>query len=552
MHFTTFPVEEAEGIVLAHSLRAGGVAMKKGRRLSAADVQILKAEGRVTVMGARLSADDVDEDAAAAAVAQAVAGSGVRVAAPFTGRANLFAVSAGVALFDSAAIGRLNLIDESITLATVRNGERVDAGQMIATVKIIPFAVPRDVVSRAVALASASQFEIATFKPHRVGLILTQLPATKASVLEKRERVIRDRLTSMGSSIGETVIVAHDTAAVAGALRALRVKGFSPLMVFAASAIVDRHDVIGAGIIAAGGRLERLGMPVDPGNLLLIGDLAGTTAIGIPSCAASPALNGFDWVLERVLAGRTPDSETIALMGVGGLLKEIASRPQPRVGGRADMQSGMDAGGARHAARVACAILAGGRSSRMGSNKLLEPVGGKPIVRHVVEAALASVARPVLVVTGHQADGVRGALAGLDVQFVHNPDFANGISATVKAAIGALTSDVDGVLIALGDMPELRTQQIDRLVAAFSPKDGRSIVVPVSGGRRGNPVLWGAAYFDEMGRLSGDTGAKHLLAAHNEEIAEVDVDSDAVLIDIDTPEALAALRQRSIAGAADA
>src|SRR5690606_28542062 len=119
--------------------------------------------------------------------------------------------------------------------------------------------------------------------------------------------------------------------------------------------IVDRNDVIGAGIVAAGGRLERLGMPVDPGNLLLIGELDGVPAIGIPSCAASPALNGFDWVLERVLAGRTPDSAAIARMGVGGLLKEIASRPQPRVG-----RDAPDDGTKRRAAKISCLVLAGG------------------------------------------------------------------------------------------------------------------------------------------------------------------------------------------------
>ncbi len=541
MKFATFPIDEAEGIVLAHSVSAGGIVMKKGRRLSSADLQALKQEGRTSVMGARLSSADVGEDDAASMVAAAVAGPHVRVAAAFTGRANLFAAAAGVVSFDSDAVHRLNLIDESITIATVRDGERVDAGQMIATVKVIPFAVAQSVASAAVAVASGSKLSVAAFKPHRVGLVLTQLPATKPSVLQKRERVIGDRLASMGSGIGETVIVPHDTVAVADALRALHAKGYAPLMVFAASAIVDRNDVIGAGIVAAGGVLERLGMPVDPGNLLLIGALEGVTAVGIPSCAASPALNGFDWVLERVLAGRTPDSAAIARMGVGGLLKEIASRPQPRAGREASHD-----GAKRRAARISCLVLAGGRSSRMGSNKLLEPVNGKPLVRHVVDAALASTARPVVVVTGHQAEAVRSALAGLDLLFTHNPDYADGISTSVKAGIAALPADIDGSLVALGDMPEMTADQLNRLIAAFSPSDGRSIVVPVRDGRRGNPILWASAYFDEMRGLSGDVGAKPLLAAHTDQVVEVELDSDVVLIDIDTPEALAALRQRNM------
>lgn len=538
MKFATFPIDEAEGIILAHSVSAGGVVMKKGRRLTRDDIAALKTCGRTAIMGARLSAGDVGEDEAAARMAEAIAGSGVRIAAPFTGRANLFAISAGIVRIDAGAVAAANLIDESITVACLRDGERVEAGQMIATVKIIPFAVGRPIVDRAVAAAACARIDAIPFKPHRVGLVLTRLPATKETVLAKRKRVIHDRLSGMGSSIFETLIVSHEAGDVAAALKSLAANGCAPLMVFAASAIVDRNDVIGAGIIAAGGRLERLGMPVDPGNLLLIGSLGDTSTIGIPSCAASPALNGFDWVLERVLTGHAPGSAEIARMGVGGLLKEISSRPQPRAG-TSDEPKG------RRAARIACLVLAGGRSSRMGTNKLVELVAGKPIVRHVVEAALGSVARPIVVVTGHRPDAIEAALVGLDVRFVHNPDYADGISTSVKTGISALSPDIDGAIVALGDMPELQAAQLDRLVAAFSPKDGRSIVVPVRNAKRGNPVLWGAGHFAEMRALAGDVGAKHLIAAHGDEIAEVDLESDAVLVDIDTPEALAALRQRS-------
>lgn len=227
-------------------------------------------------------------------------------------------------------------------------------------------------------------------------------------------------------------------------------------------------------------------------------------------------------------------------MGVGGLLKEIASRPQPRAGTVAE-------GDMRRAPVIAAVVLAGGRSTRMGSNKLLEPVAGKPIVRHVAEAALASQARPVVVVTGHQADDVRQALRGLDVAFVDNADYAAGISTSVKAGIAALSLRADGAVIVLGDMPELTGAQIDRLIAAFAPKEGRSIVVPVRNGRRGNPVLWAARYFDDMRAITGDAGAKHLLGAHGDQITEVDLASDSVLADIDTPEALEALRQRTTA-----
>jgi molybdenum cofactor cytidylyltransferase len=270
----------------------------------------------------------------------------------------------------------------------------------------------------------------------------------------------------------------------------------------------------------------------------MLGQLGASPVIGIPSCAASPKLNGFDWLLERVLTGADVTSIEIARMGVGGLLGEITSRPQPRAG------SGSTPAEARRALRITCIVLAAGRSTRMGANKLLELVSGEPIVRTVATAARASAADRVVVVTGHQADAVGRALAGLDIEIVHNEAFADGLASSLRAGLAALDPDVDGVLVALGDMPDVSAQHMDRLIAAFSPADGRDIVVPVRHGKRGNPVLWARAYLPEMAALSGDTGAKHLLGRHDEAIVEVDLESDAVLADIDTPEALAALRRR--------
>ncbi len=191
---------------------------------------------------------------------------------------------------------------------------------------------------------------------------------------------------------------------------------------------------------------------------------------------------------------------------------------------------------------IACIVLAAGRSTRMGgANKLLAEVGGKPMVRHVVEAALASRARPVVVVTGHQAAGVAAALAGLEVTFVDNPDYAVGLSGSLKAGIGAVPVSADAALVLLGDMPQITSVHLDRLVAAFAAEDG-AVIVPTHKGRRGNPVLWPRAYFAEMLQLKGDAGAKRLMAAHAADVREVDLGTDAIFADVDTPEALAELR----------
>lgn len=538
MKFATFALADAEGAMLAHSAPVAGGVLKKGRRLSAADITALRAAGIATVMAARLEPGDVGEDVAARRLAEALAGAGARVAEPFTGRCNLYATAAGILQFDSLAVAAVNA-DPRLTVATLRTDVRVAAGDMIATVKIIPFAVPEAALVTAQAAARQAPMKVTAFAPRRIGLILTTLPATKPNVLAKRTKAIETRVAALGSLIAAEVRVPHTIEAVADAIRSLIAQGCDPVLVFAASAIVDESDVIPAGLVAAGGRIERLGMPVDPGNLLLMGALGTTPVIGIPSCASSPKLNGFDWVLERVLAGITVSSADIARMGVGGLLKEIPTRPQPRSGDAA-----VNEPGPRQAARIACVILAAGRATRMGINKLAADLAGKPIVRHVAEAIAASQCAHIIAVTGNEPEQVASALAGLDVRLVHNPNFAAGLSTSLKRGLAELPSDIDGVIVALGDMPEVTTQHLDRLIAAFSPADNRSIIVPTRGGKRGNPVLWGRSFLADMASVTGDTGAKHLLGSAFDQVAEVEIDSDAVLADIDTPEALAALRAR--------
>ncbi len=535
MKFRTVPLSEAEGAILAHSVVLPGVTFKKGRRLIAADVAALKEAGPSDVMVAQLGPDDVPEDEAAGRIARAAAGTNVQVGAAFTGRANLYATTPGIATLSPESIIALNSIDEGLTLATVPPFERVAARQMLATVKIIPFALPERVVAGAEALLRANdpKISVAAFRAATAGLVLTALPGTKPSVLEKRRQSVAIRLAANGSSLGPVVTCDHTIEAVARAITSLRTAGTDPILVFGASAIVDRDDVIPAAVKAAGGEVVHVGMPVDPGNLLMLGRLGGADVIGVPSCAASPKVNGFDWVLQRLLAGLKVGRREIIAMAPGGLLKEIATRPQPRDGTPDD----------RAEPRIAAVVLAAGRSTRMGPrNKLLEDLGGVPMVRHAVLTALASRARPVLVVTGHQQAEVAAALSGLDVQLTHNPHYAEGLSTSLAAGIAALPPNLDGALIALGDMPGVRPEHLDRLIASFAPKEGRAICIAMHEGKRGNPVLFAAAFFPELTAIAGDTGARHIIGQHQELIAEIEIGSPAVLMDVDTPEALAKLR----------
>ena len=536
MKFAAFPLGEAEGTILAHSLRHGGGVFKKGRTLSADDIALLLEEGVEEVIAARLDAGDIGEDRAAASVALAAAGDGATAAEPFTGRANIFAESHGLARIDTGRLNQINLLDESLTIATVSDCQVVEPRQMMATVKVIPFAVQEKIVEKAVELCTEGTLvEVSPFRAHTAGLVLTELPQTKASVLDKSVEAMKVRLERFGSTLGGVVRCAHAADAVAGAIEELSQQGCAPILIFGASAIVDRGDVIPQGLVLSGGEVVHLGMPVDPGNLMMFGNLDTVPVIGAPSCARSPKINGFDWILQRVLAGVEITARDVMLMGAGGLLKEIPTRPTPR-GGR--VASGPKA------PAIAGLVLAAGQSRRMGTaNKLLADIDGKPMVRHAVEALVASSAAPVVVVTGHEADSVRGALAGLDVRVADNPDYADGLSTSLAAGIGALPDGVDGVIVCLGDMPMVEARHVNRLISAFDQEEGRTICVPVTAGKRGNPVLWGADYFDDMARIKGDVGAKHLMGLYAEAVCEVAVEDSAVLTDIDTPEALKRLTE---------
>jgi molybdenum cofactor cytidylyltransferase len=533
MKFGPASPADAIGGVTVHTLRQGALVLKKGTTIGADEVAALTKAGVKDVVVVRLEEGDVSEDVAAASVAQAVAGEGVTVERAFTGRANLFAARPGVLVVDRAAVDRINGVDEAITFATLAAFKPVVEGEMIATVKLIPFGVEAKLRDAAVAAAGKDALKIAPYKIKKVGIVSTLLPGLSPKVIDKTLRVTAERLAPAGAEIIAERRVPHDETVLAASIKELLGLGAELVIVFGASAIADRRDVIPAALTGIGGTVEHFGMPVDPGNLLLIGRAGNVPVLGAPGCARSPVENGFDWVLMRLLAGLKVTRSDLTGMGVGGLLMEIVTRPQPR--------TVPDTEGNRN---VAALVLAAGRSTRMGGpNKLLAELDGKKLVRTVAEQALASKASEVIVVTGHQAELVEQALAGLKVKFIRNPDFAGGLASSVKAGISAVTDKADGAIVCLGDMPLIDAQLIDRLIEAFEPDRGHLITVPVSEGKRGNPVLWSRRFFKELMTLDGDVGARHLIAKHTEAVAEVPVDGDSAFLDIDTPQALEAARR---------
>ena len=555
MRFGPIPLAEAEGAILAHSLRleapggGKGPVFKKGRVLSADDVATIAAAGHAEVIAAKLDATDVHEDAAARRLAEACAGPHLSVTAPFTGRCNLVAAVPGVLVLDGARVDRINRLDESITIATLPAFDAVEERQMAATVKIIPFAADAGAVDAAVAIASEGGVPLARVAPFvasRVALIQTQVAGMKESILDRTVEVTRARVEATGSILISEHRCAHAEAALIEALRKVAAEAPDLILIAGASAIVDRRDVLPAAIESFGGRVTHFGMPVDPGNLLLLGEAtlvgASIPVLGLPGCARSPKLNGFDWVLQRLIARMPVTRGDIMAMGVGGLLKEIASRPQPR--DEAVQESEIGLRRTQHAPQIAGIVLAAGQSRRMGPrNKLLIALDGVPMVRRVVETMTVSKLTGITVVSGHEADAVGSALAGLDVTIRHNPHYADGLSTSVRTGLAQLAAGIDGAVIQLGDMPNVRAETIDRLIAAFNPVEGRVVCVPTFSGRRGNPILWGRRFFADLAQVSGDVGGRQLLADHPELVCEVPTDDPGILTDVDTPEALAALKQ---------
>jgi molybdenum cofactor cytidylyltransferase len=366
----------------------------------------------------------------------------------------------------------------------------------------------------------------------KVGIVSTLLPGLAPKVIEKTLKITAARIAPAGASIIADLRVPHDQAALAKAINGVLDSGAELVIVFGASAISDRRDVIPAAVEAVGGEIEHFGMPVDPGNLMMIGRARGQAVLGAPGCARSPKENGFDWVLMRLLAGLPVSRADITGMGVGGLLMEIVTRPQPRE--ERKPESGR---------RVAAVVLAAGRSTRMGAvNKMLAEIGGKPLVRIAAEQAVASHAKPVIVVTGHEREKVEAALKGLPVRIVHNPNYAEGLGTSLKTGIAAVPEQADAAIVCLGDMPQVDAALIDRLIGALDPERGALIVVPTIDGRRGNPVVWSRRFFHDLMSVQGDIGARHLIGSYAEAVVEIPVTGAAALTDVDTPESLLAVK----------
>jgi molybdenum cofactor cytidylyltransferase len=522
-----FPLKDCVGAVSMHRVRAGGLTLQKGALITRAHLAALKKAGVTTLLAARLGRTDLAEAAAALAVGKLFASPAIRAEAPVRGRVNLKARRAGLLQVDEPALLRLNLVHEGLAVSVLAGPSPVKEGQLVGTIKIIPFALPKTALQKAKRVAKKAPLAVVPFRYRDAVLVLTEREDTR-KLTPKTVGAVRGRLEHLGARLKTTMTLPHREGEVAAALKALKPGANTVLLVMGASATSDRNDVLPKAIVKAGGRIERLGIPVDPGNLLFTGRLGRAPVIGLPGCARSLALNGFDWVLERMLAGIKMNAKDFARLGFGGLLKDIPERPSPRAEAiaRAKRMS------------VAGIILASGLSRRFGANKLLAGLDGVPVIAKTFSTLKAPGLDPILVVTGFEADKIKAALAREKITWVENPGYAEGMAAAIRAGISALPKRTDAALIALGDMPLVKPSSVSALLAALSPGSGKRIAIPAWRGKRGNPVLWHRDFFEALIRLEGETGGKSVYQAHPDAVVEVAVDDPGILADLDTRAAL--------------
>ncbi len=531
MDFLDVRIEESEGLILAHSLPLADRILKKGRRISPDDIAALRAAQVRTVAAVRLGPDDVGEDEAAAILAERLMGPNIVRSAAFTGRVNLFSAVHGLAIYDRDRLDKMNLVDEAITVATVPPFEMLEPRQVVATVKVIPLAVDRRLVEACAAFAGAGTplLSVQPFQPRQVGLILTELPRINPQLLERTALAMRERVESLGSAVVAEARCAHNEGAVERTIAKLVAQGCDFLLISGATATVDRRDVVPRGIERAGGQVEHFGMPVDPGNLLLLAYLGPVPIVDMPGCARTPKLNGLDWVLRRLLAGQRVSARDIMLTGAGGLLKDLPMRATRRDAQPPRERSPRQA---RFAAVIPATIAP---NLYLDGAAALQPVSGRPMLRWVVEAALASRAEPVVMVAAGARAALDRALDGLAVRIVETED--PGLLPSLAAVRKILPPDIDGVLICPDGMTAITARHFERMMDAFDPDEGRGVCLPVYRTQRGHPQLWALPLFDQLARLpANDPDAlRRLMTEHVDTIYEVVFDDPAVVEMMETP-----------------
>lgn len=522
MWFGELPVSECVGCILAHSQKLPTRKLAKGSVIDNSMIADLKTHGVRSLTVARLDADDIAENDAASKLAVKAMGAGTRAEKPHTGRVNIYATVDGLLHYDRHSVIAANSISSDITLSVIAPDQWVLAGRMIASAKIISYAVAGKELNQSI--EALGEISVHSAKPGTAVLIQTVLPSVKPSVLDKTTQVTKRRLQARSAELIAEYRCSHNINELTEALKNAVTLAPDLILMIGASAISDRGDVLPAAVEQVDGLVRRVGLPVDPGNLLMLAEIDSIPVLGLPGCARSPKHNGLDLLLDRILCDVAVSDEWLNGLCIGGLLGELHNRPQPRVIVEKNN-------------RIAGLILAAGSSRRTGAtNKLLYSSEGRPVLGFVIESVLASEVNLGLVVTGHESEQVLKAIEPYEIDSYHCAKHADGMAHSIAAGLSRLQT-FDAVLVCLGDMPHVSSTTINQIInCTASVAD--SIVVPTFEGRRGNPVMIGRAFFDTLLQHEGDTGARFLMAQYPEKVIELALDTDEILKDYDTKAAL--------------
>lgn len=522
MRFEERLIAESEGWTLAHSVICGKKRIIKGTVLNSALLSKLIVAGVEKAQVFLLETGDLNEDTAAKAAAANITGSGLSIEPTGRGRANIIAACDGL-FVPNNGIDAVNNADDAFSAASLASHTPVRVGQLVATIKLIPYGLPSEKLDNIPDLPA--KMTVKPFQQFTAALIITggaPTPKTTASLTA--------RINRLGGRLTTQEPVEHSENAVCDALSEITAEPVELILMLGASAISDKRDIFPTALKSAGGKLIKLGMPADPGNLLMLGRLDEKTVIGLPGCARSPALNGFDWVLQRFAAKEPLDAHTLTAMGTGGLLKEPAGRNTPRTGPSKYTS----------APTAAAIVLAAGKSSRAKNiHKLLSTLGGKTVIASTVDSLLGIKNLQVVVVTGHKSTEINACLADKNMSTIHNPNFEQGMGSSLAVGIAALNETTNHALVCLGDMPFVQQETIEKMLETAANLSGTAIFIPTFHGKRGHPVLWPKRFFNDLKNLQSETGGKQILRDNPEKIIEVPVDDAGILIDLDTPEMLA-------------